>query len=831
MVLLGWWVGQPAESRAAGAAADCSLAQPDKLHVTSRLAFHRQRPDFIEVEQTTSIWGTEQQWGADIAEALTLSAESPKYREAMRCLLTPRGHPPEWQTTSPQATKHGDRVTLHYESWNLIDSAGRFTIGPWTVDVRPDHDWKAALQAPRTLTGASWERIEVDPGGLGISAARPAGEADIDRHGRAWKNHPPPVEARLVPPQDFAPQLSPHVAWIGSLGIVSWWISASGVIATSAWRFRRKAEGTPEKAATRALTNTVLQWAGLSAALGLTLLLLLRSSSGVHSWRALIVIASGLALVLLAKPWSSFMQGADDSRNGIKARHAIVASTTSAAALGLLVIAAPHLFGLEWNLTPTVPPTTSAIVGLVLLNLSALWLWLTAIAAWAWRFASEGKLGGAAWGSGVRHPLRRIAVIGSSLAVLAALLVACRLLAFEFMWERADWLGQARALFGSGYTGALGRQLADFASRGPQWVYAYTWMLTGIALVALLHSSSRTRPDTSLGPQGVDLLLVTGVFAIIVALRSALFAGSVAALYGLWLPLNMAALYAMVKVGRRWSVLGRVSHKAEKDCVVAELSTPAGTQRLMDDARKCRDLLHQLHLVDHGRKGDADRHGLEEQLRSLHDWRPGRCRHNCLPDSVSMVDVALGWGPHPRWWENALNAARWAALFGILPSMVTAWYAKAYGPHHWAHTLNSPVGIPDTAGTFLAQEMSFAGAGLVLGALWRVLPGERGPVRAFYLFVAWLVPIGVVAGLDLGIGHQQLGEQVLSIILMLMVLTLTSMWMDTDTFSRERPYWMRRLGLLASIYHVHGLSGQLAFLFAQLVAVVTIWSQIIAVTK
>lgn len=36
-----------------------------------------------------------------------------------------------------------------------------------------------------------------------------------------------------------------------------------------------------------------------------------------------------------------------------------------------------------------------------------------------------------------------------------------------------------------------------------------------------------------------------------------------------------------------------------------------------------------------------------------------------------------------------------AALFGVLPSMVTVWYENAYDPERWALTLDLPTGIPD----------------------------------------------------------------------------------------------------------------------------------------
>ncbi|MEU8034756.1 DUF6185 family protein, partial [Streptomyces sp. NPDC049099] len=596
---------------------------------------------------------------------------------------------------------------------------------------------------------------------------------------------------------------------------------------------------TPKKeAASRILAKTALEWAAVTLSLGVTLLLLLRPSPGVNPWRAFIGISSGLALVLLARPWLPISQD-DDSQRESK-RRLVIVTTSAAAAVGMLVILAPHLVGLPPNLMPDAPPRVTGIGALALLDLSMLWLWLTAMVAWAWRFAREGKSEsepepvGPSDRSESKHPLRPLVAIGTALAVAAAVVVVCRVLSFRLGWERANWIGEASTLFGAEYRSTLSQQLAEFASIGPQWAFSYTWVLAGIALAALLHSSSGTEEDgsrESLGPKNGDLVLVTAIFAIVVALRGAAFAGSSAAVYGFWLPLNMIVLYAMVKIAYRWSVLGRVEEKTGINCVAAFLSTPEGHLRLMEDARRCRDLLHRLHLVSQKPENDAAKHILEHQLHVLHHWRPAGCPRDCLPDPVSVVDVALSWGPGDRWRDNALIAARWAAIFGILPSMVTAWYENAYGAQHWTFTLNSPTGIPDTVGKFLTQEISFAGAGLVLGALWRVLPGERGPVRAFNLFLAWLIPIVVVAGLNLGVGRRELGLEILNVVLMLMVLTLTSMCVDTDTFSRERHYRTKRLSLLASIYQVHGLSGQIAFLLAQLATAVTIWHQIFTGSK
>ncbi|AJC55217.1 hypothetical protein GZL_02628 [Streptomyces sp. 769] len=823
------------------AAGSCPpIRHPEKVTVSSTLSFSQRHPDLVEARQVTNLAVPKRQWM--LADDLTLGARTAEYRRAMHCLLHGDTRTrakfdtwnPEWRPGTPQATERADMIVVRYESWNLIKNSGFFEVGPWTVHVAPGKDWASSLRAPKLLNGASWEKVDVEPGSLKISEAPPASTVHANS-GRVWIAHTPALVADVVPPKTLGLALSRSAAWFTPLGVVSWWICASAVIAVSAWPFLdgRKPAGSPEKAAARVLATTVLQWAGLSAALGLTLLLILQKSRTPNSVRAVVGLLSGLTLVLLARPWLPFKRDFDDSRRALKRRATVIAAAAVlVTVVGLLVVWAPHLIGLPPNLMPTVSPPASGIVGLVFLDLAVLWLLLAAMVAWSWRFVREGGLGDSSINGVPVHSARRLTVTGAALALAAGVVVSFRWYSFHRRWSRTDWLGEASTVFGADYGSILGQQLAEFASVGPQWAYSYTWVLPGAALVALLHLSYRTSSGVSLEPQQWDLLLVTAVFAIVVALRGGvLFAGSLSLAYGFWLPLNMVVLYALVKAGRRWSLLGRVERKAGGNCVAMELSTAAGHLRLLEDAHRARGLLRQLRLAYHGDADDTTRQNLEKQLRSLHRWRPAGCRHDCLPDTVSVADVALSWGPHRHWWHNALHAARWAAVFGILPSAVTAWYQYASSVEHWRFTLNSPTGIPDVIANFLMQEISYAGAGLVLGALWRVLPGERGPLRAFNLFVAWLVPIGVVAALSLSFGSREVGWQVLGVVLMLMVLTLTSMWMDADTFRGERRYWARRLDLLTSIYQVHGLSRQLAFLAAQLVTVVTIWKTLVTSTK
>ena len=65
----------------------------------------------------------------------------------------------------------------------------------------------------------------------------------------------------------------------------------------------------------------------------------------------------------------------------------------------------------------------------------------------------------------------------------------------------------------------------------------------------------------------------------------------------------------------------------------------------------------------------------------------------------------------------------------------------------------------------------------------------------------------------------------LGTLLTLLVLTLTGVAMDIDTFRGEKRYWPTKASLLLSVYQWRTASVQMAFLGGQLVALVTIWQQ------
>lgn len=118
-------------------------------------------------------------------------------------------------------------------------------------------------------------------------------------------------------------------------------------------------------------------------------------------------------------------------------------------------------------------------------------------------------------------------------------------------------------------------------------------------------------------------------------------------------------------------------------------------------------------------------------------------------------------------------------------------------------------------------QIGYAAAGFLLGALWQELPGRRGPSKAIPLAVAYAAPIGLFALGNWGLDEEQT-SLALAAVAMLLILTLTGVMMDLETFSGERPYWHSRLSLLRSIYQIRYISVQLAWILAQAAAIATI---------
>ncbi|MER6731461.1 DUF6185 family protein [Streptomyces puniciscabiei] len=789
-----------------------------------------------------------------LARHLTFSENSPEYRQAMRCLL--RGNEKsternEWHQKEPTVMETGDRVKVHYVAFTWISTEKHVLVGPWEVVPKGDK-WTILLNPP-TLRTIRWKNIEADLGGLNFND-RSERASYSSENTLSWRDQLPEivrVEVDLSWRRTWAAVLSE--SRISTAGVVSWWVCASILLAVAALRTRRYDPATVRGAARRAprgaaggpgaqvvhtgagrdlsLPRVLLEWAVLSVAVALSLLLLFPRNQESPRWHALLCIPAGLALIIVARPWSRGMSPAaprtaphEPARLSAARRRqvrAVVATAGAIAAVGLLVVVAHDLFGLPESLAPR-RATTVGRAGLVVLGLATMWLWLAAMSAWAWRFAHEGGLLRARWTARWdRAPSKAVALVGCLLAAVAVALLACAWWVNKQQWKRATWLvDRPPASYGT----SVNRVLENFSFTDLNWAFSYSWVLTGIALLALLHfrnqsrrAHRRHRPERfSLGPSRPDLLLTISMFAFFVGLRAARFAGA-SALYGIWLPLDILSVYLVLAVGRRRSVLGELGGRFR----ALRLDTEGRRRELMEKAHEYRNINHQMYLLEQGRGGGVTCAELEDQLRRLRGWLVAGCGRRNPPEQISVLDAALAWGPDGHWWSNAVRAARLAFCFGTLATAALVYY-QARDLYTVDQTLYGPTGIPDAVANLILYQVAWAAAGFTLGALWRLLPGRRSQARAWYLTAAYCIPV-LLATLFIRITDTNPRQLLLYTVLLLTVLTLTSIWMDLATFREERQYWPSPFALLVSIYQLRGLSGQIAWLLVQAAAVVAVW--------
>ncbi|MGW1195294.1 DUF6185 family protein [Streptomyces sp. NPDC002536] len=756
------------------------------------------------------------------ANDLLLSESSDAYRHAMGCLL--RGPEPalrqdEWRPHSPRVDAEAQWVKVRYDTLFWFNKPGATLTGPWSVDVRTTH-WSMALTPSPALKNSRWARVRLDLGGLDVSQVSPrpttAGKGHL-----TWTGLSPDrrVTIQVTPPwqRAWAVKVNSRTAsWLvaNAAGETTWWLGTSAVVVFAALRARRQPSGDELTEQERSSSTALLRWGLLKACMGVAILLLYGvlldlAGQGPHSplndaarWLMLIGFLVGWGLAAVARP-----------------RTSVLVACSLVAAAGGLVTAVPSLFGLPPSFTGIKSLSFSALVVLSAMNAALLWLWFTGLMLWAWSLAHAGGLlkpSSAPW---------RLRRIGTWTAGAALLFLGWAVWADERSWQRVSWLTNRNApTYFPQYQAYLGRLLVNAASQTAMWCYAHTWVLTGLAVVALLRARDLGLRVPFASPTKLDRLLLAVFFAIVVAWRQGSYAGS-QVLAGLWLVLDITALYGLLAVGQRRAVLNQHFEGFEGAPALGESITEAARNDLIARARRYRELASVLRSMEQGHaEGALSRHAVEKELSGLHRWRPAAGSEDAarafLPSQITVVDVALSWGPHAKWWDNARRAALLAAAFGLPGSMIIVWLI--YSPEHqWMRTGQYFFGAPDVVWAFLSSELTWAGAGLVLGALWRLLPGRRGPARALSLVIAYalLIGLGCVGNL---ITDQGLGTGIFGIVLMLPVLTLTSLAMDADTFRSERRFWPNRVGLLLSVYQIRSFSAQIAYVLVQLVAVLTV---------
>lgn len=823
LVLLALWGGRPARADAPSASS-CHAEQLTAAHVNVELRLANHAHTTVEGRGVTTV-RVPRSW--EYAEGLLLEKSSVSYRNAMRCLLRDEqesGRPPqqylrgrEWRSSNPAVSVEPDWVEVEYPTIFWFDQPGMFRVGPWEVDVQPGQ-WKLSLVPPTALAGARWDSVAVDLGGLEASSVAP--EPSTAGNGTMrWGDPDRPQESsslltvRVAPPWQRAwAAVSGKSAFLVSnkIGMAAWWVAMSAIVALAALRARRRPAHIEATGLEIRSSTVLLQWGLVSAVVSLTFLPPQYTLLGQDRWKILIGILVGWALTATARP-----------------KRSVLLAASLVAAVGGLVAGWPSLFGLPQKLFPPGTGSVHSFAPLVAMTAALLWLWLAGLALWTWRLACEGGL--------IRTPASpwRLRRLGPVLAVITILLLGWEWWTQDRGWERASWLSDRSVQeYGWLHRSFLSEHLVSYTIQLPAWCVAGTWVLTGIAIMALLRARDLAFPVPCADPTRLDCLLLAVFFAVVVAYRQGSYAGSQAGAV-LWLVLDIAGFYALLAVGKRWAVLAQHLEGSGDTPRLSEAITEAGHSDLIARARRYRELTDELRDMEPGKSEGAasrhaaekERHAVERELSGLHRWRSPTGTANTarpwLPVQFTVMDIALSWGPHARWWENARRAALLAAAFGLPGTLLILWFLYQGEQTEWMHTAQDSFGAPEMIRQFLLWELTAAGAGLVLGALWRLLPGRRGPTRALSLTAVYtlLIILGILGNL---LTDQPLGNWAIAICQMLLVLTLTSLAMDADTFRAERRLWPSRFGLLLSIYQLRGFSAQIAYVLAQLAVLIAI---------
>ncbi|MFE6286159.1 DUF6185 family protein [Streptomyces sp. NPDC057877] len=802
----------------------------------------------IVTDLTVDVPGT---W--PLAHDLLLSERSHRYVRAMSCLSrgtqSPATSPDldgerwsEWRDGPPSVTSRGGRVKVAYEAYGWVDHSFDIEIGVWRIESHATGRWSLELMAPSALWGARWDRITVDPGRPGAERAEPeprtghGATALVWRPGRVVHANEPVLEAL---PEELDLTVTTRPSWQRSwaaegsqvtglgldlLGSLLWVGAMSGLLLAAARRYRAR-PGTRTDAQRRTVRN-LSRWALTTVPLYLFAQmegLVERSLERTDAWLDFdgqLVFEHGLAL-LCAVLLLRFARPSRRLRWAAVAL-ALVALTTTVLLCAVIVPPSSYLVSetgygsLEAGLALQTGGSFSLVA-----------LLLLAFVAAAWRLATDGEL----LPKSRHHPgqdreltLRTALPTVLSVAALMAVYFA---VAEERNWQRASWLSNPMdAEYGADHRADFFWEAMWSVSYLDDWIIAdHGWLLTGLAVVAVFSAWRASGPHDSLSPLAdpADRLLFLAFFPLAVGLDVDNHLGN-ALLESLWTPLYMLALYGATTLLAHRSVLAQPFEVSQRP--LSAVVGPVTRQKLLTKARAYREIHAELRRLDQGLFGDTppERAALEGDLEDLHDWAaisvPGTAPER-LPATVSVVDAALALGPRDDWWGNGVRGARLALLPGLPAAGLNTWAEWIRG-EAWQNTLSDLVGLPGLTAGLITWLASFAAAGFVLGALWRVLPGRRGASKAIPVALAFAAP----AALDGLVGwftREGATNLALQISTMLFVLTVTAVALDLDTFRGERRYWQSRLGLLLSVYQMRYYSLQVAYLVGQIIAIITIW--------
>ncbi|MFD8972757.1 DUF6185 family protein [Streptomyces sp. NPDC059593] len=776
---------------------------------------------------------------------LLLSEESPEYIRAMACITRPHGGQhrrwSEWRDRPPLVTAEKDGgVTVVDRAHTWVNVYDPVDAGLWSVSADGDR-WTVRLHPPRALAGARWTEIKVDPGAPGAETAtplpdggegatallwHPASSAKEPAAGRGKQESgekPPATE----PPPAVTVRLKP--SWQRSWNAhsnrpVTVLLDRSGYIASSAVTgalllcavalFRRRSTS-PTAQQDRTLRN-LAQWAVAS-----TILALLTDGRAVLQryaelrdtdvWQDELVLRDhGFALAFVAV----LLSVARPTRR-------VWAALAVLTVPPLLVAVLPGTFGLRREALPEASGlalATEVTASFCLFSLCSL-----AWAAAAWRLATDGRLLPGSRRFPGNDRVLRLRLAGPAVLAWTILVSAFFALTEERAWQRASWLSDRTVPdYGLDHWNDFVWEALASVPRAQDWLSNYLWLLTAVAMLAVLRAW-RSTTDVSPLEKPADRLLFLTFFGVVVILGGGYVVGF-SAISSLWPVLGMLALYGFVAPFTGRSVLSQSLEGSGR--VLATVADPASRTMLLDKSRSYREIHAELRRLDQGMFGDVPpkRSDLEQRLSDLHGWPaspplPGGTDR--LPARISVVDVALALGPKDTWWANGSRCARLSLIPAVPATLLMLWVWTIRG-ESWAWVLSDHFGVPGLLLEFVSWMTSWTGAAFALGALWRRLPGQRGAAKALPVTLAFALPSAANA-LVLHVTEESTAGLAFAVSTMLFVLTVTGIAMDFDTFRTERRYWQSRMGLLLSVYQMRYYSLQFAYLVAQIVAMISIW--------
>ncbi|MFF1273259.1 DUF6185 family protein [Streptomyces marokkonensis] len=814
----------------------CHIEQLKKARITASVRFKHEGEDFTKAEGRLTVKAPKS-W--ERAADLLLNGDTERFRTAMRCLLRYPGDPfpyrdTEGRTEPPTVTVEEDRVTVDQRVTTWVVNRQTRHFGPWSLTVG-NRLWRLELMRPPALDGAWWQEITVDLGGRAarsVSSAPTTGATTKLTWTREKAgSKPPEVRVTLQPPaaKAFAARMSDR-PWY----VIGWlaWLPLHGIflalLLVTTRTVRRAPVSVPRTdAETRTARNLlVMSW----LVFGVTVVQVLddpllahfadqdtalfwtdQHRTAVHFGLTLL---TGLALCVFGMP-------------GRTAVGLVIAATGYVIAVACRPewFALPSQMWLDWENAPDEVRwfrENGAMVAFAGACACVVLVWLvgaTASMLRLWR-SSDPSTTGRARG---RFPH----VLLVAMVLVSVTVSAVSVWTAENLWEHQSWLSRRNAyeIYGVWHVATLFNEIRWFPSDWLDWFHGtyFWWSAPSLAVLAVLHARGKAGVPAAALPSPAELRTLKVFFVVCVAPVAGWYAGvplPLLPLLALWL-----ALTGLLALGTRRAVLYQ---KLLPDHRLHEVAKESDRRHLLEAARSHRELHAKLRRVEQGQQ-DGDRSDMEHELDRLHRLphpSPPPGLPNTwvrLPPSIGPVELALAWGPRTTWWGNACRGAYFAALISVPAVAILTWADHVRGIR-WTDKFLQRFGLVETVTAAVSMELLWVGAGFTLGALWRVLPGRRGPARASWLALVYAAPVLVqLAGS--WIVDQPFGTWPLDLSLTLLVLTLTGVAMDIDTFRGEKRYWPTRASLLLSVYQWRTASVQMAFLVGQLVALVTIWQQ------